>query len=1039
MVPRANRAQLLLFGLILAFGVRAFASSVETPESTVRRFLALAYDGQFDNLPVAGTTSGIDRFRRRVRNQLRVRCMRIEDVSLVVHTKGAGEVAVDANVLVEKRDSLTPAPWFAVDEVRLRIELAHRNETWSITDVRNLDEDLADQLLSNGAAERERLLRAQPERISKGLARAIYARALALLNSGKFTEGAHVTALARQIAVAAGDRGGEALAIGLSIHTHPPDAWESIDHVAEEAIAIAETTGDAEVLARVWYDRGRSVQVKRFRSDKILGNSAALDYRRSLELASRSEDPLMQMRVLYSLANAAANSQCDYLAARRYADRGLAIAREFEDVGGEAGLEMVLSTIYLWQGDRERGLFHHTRALELAKSAGTYAYATLMIRSGVLLAEDERFDDAQRVLAQAVTRTDKGARSAIGTVPGPVLGAALRAFAAIEARKGNLSEAICLARESADHHGGDPNVYLYELAPFCLKRGDNETALALSLASLSVRGLYSSQKVTALISAGRAYRNLHDVERGLDAALEAIALREGIDAKIAGDQLQRAYASTAIAECYELAAELELDRHDPEQALVYFERGRARVLTDILENGRPESMAEADTAGDARLAALDREVAGIHIVLDRARNDKNEKAVAELTERLHQIRAARASFADGLLARSERRGAARREVDRAGLLDLIATLPARSAAVEYIVGERDLHIFAISRDPSGKPRVIARTRPIPRKAVEQSVTSFLDRLSGNDLRVNVSGREVYELLIQPIENEIAGVDALLVLPDEILWRVPFAALVDGRSRFLAERLAVMYAPSLTAFASITESRRKRESQPVSFFAVANPAFDAEVTKTAASFYRSATLGPLPEAEEEVDAVRALYDSRHSLVLKGDDATEARTKTALREARIAHFATHAILDDANPMYSRLMLAHDGQAIDDGWLESWEVAQLDLDADMVVLSACETARGRVGGGEGVMSLSWAFFLAGAHSTVATQWKVASNATAQFMIAFHRAFRAPAANPALHKAQSLRAAQLQLLRDKRTRHPFHWAAFVLLGDASVQEGQP
>ncbi|HEX7807860.1 MAG TPA: CHAT domain-containing protein, partial [Thermoanaerobaculia bacterium] len=249
---------------------------------------------------------------------------------------------------------------------------------------------------------------------------------------------------------------------------------------------------------------------------------------------------------------------------------------------------------------------------------------------------------------------------------------------------------------------------------------------------------------------------------------------------------------------------------------------------------------------------------------------------------------------------------------------------------------------------------------------------------------------------------------------------------------------IFYAPSMVAYASIANARKRAKPPHVTLLAIANPTLDEAANKAAASFYRSTNLGPLPDAEHEVDALRTLYDPQQSLVLKRDRATESRTKTALHSATIAHFATHAILDDAHPMYSRLMLARDGQADEDGWLESWEVARLDLDADLVVLSACETARGRVGGGEGVVGLAWSFFLAGASSTVATQWKVASDSTADFMIAFHRSLRASSKNPALHKAQAVRDAQLQCIRDKRTQHPFHWAPFVLLGDPSVRSEQ-
>ncbi len=522
------------------------------------------------------------------------------------------------------------------------------------------------------------------------------------------------------------------------------------------------------------------------------------------------------------------------------------------------------------------------------------------------------------------------------------------------------------------------------------------------------------------------------VDRGLAAAFEMIEIREGLDSKIAGDERQKAIGASTTSQGYELAAELTLRGGDPVGALVLLERGRARVLTDTLDHGRPGSLAEIDADVRERQAAFDREVARIVTELDRAQS-AGAVALAEQTERLNQARAERASFLDGVRARYERRDAARRRIDAAGVLGLAERLPSRTVAVEYFIGEHELHIFVLGGVPGGEG-VTVRTKRVERKVLDERVSVFLEMLANGDLRFEALSRELYALLIEPIEQDIAGAEALLIVPDDSLWRVSFAALTDRRGRFLVENKAIFYAPSMTAWSSIADAHKHSEARPVSLLAIANPTLDAVTGNTAASFYRSATLGPLPDAEHEVDALRALYDRRQSLVLKREQATEARTKTALRGATVAHFATHAILDDANPMYSRLMLARDGDAAQDGWLESWEVARLDIDADLIVLSACETARGRVGGGEGVVGLAWSFFLAGASSTLATQWKVASDSTAAFMIDFHRSLRAPAVNPALHKAQAVRAAQLQAIRDRRTSHPFHWAPFVLLGDPSA-----
>ena len=619
------------------------------------------------------------------------------------------------------------------------------------------------------------------------------------------------------------------------------------------------------------------------------------------------------------------------------------------------------------------------------------------------------------------------------------MASARRCLAVIEAHDGTFSEAECLNREAATQNGHSLESYLFELAPHYASRGNHAAALASSLASLVHHELKTDQRAAALIRAGRAYRSMGFVDRGLAAALEAIALREEFDSKIAGDEQQRAIAARESSEAYELAAELSLDRGDSVEALALLERGRATVLTDIIEKGRPGSAVEMDAAVREQQSELDREVVRIRTELDRAQA-AGAKTIGGLTDELNQARAVRASFVDGVRAKTERRDAVRRRIDAAEVTGLARRLPSRTVAVEYFIGEHELHIFVLDSSVignEGDKSVIVRTKRMEPNVLNEHVNVFLERLASSDLRVEASGRDLYSLLIEPIEKDIAGAEALLIVPDESLWRVPFAALVDRRGRFLVESKTIFYAPSMIAWSSIAEANKRTGARqpPVSLLAIANPTLDPAAGKAAASFYRSATLGPLPDAEHEVDVVRTLYGPRQSLVLKRQQATEALTKTALRDATVAHFATHAILDDVNPMYSRLMLARDGRAEEDGWLESWEVAGLDLDADLVVLSACETARGRVGGGEGVVGLSWSFFLAGASSTLATQWKVVSDSTAQFMIAFHRFFRAPAMNPALHKAQAVREAQLQCIRDKRTSHPFHWGPFVLLGDPSVR----
>jgi CHAT domain-containing protein len=193
--------------------------------------------------------------------------------------------------------------------------------------------------------------------------------------------------------------------------------------------------------------------------------------------------------------------------------------------------------------------------------------------------------------------------------------------------------------------------------------------------------------------------------------------------------------------------------------------------------------------------------------------------------------------------------------------------------------------------------------------------------------------------------------------------------------------------------------------------------------------RDESLDPLPEAEAEVKGLGRLYGAARSKIYVGAEAREDRAKNEAGAFQVLHFATHGVLNNAAPMYSHLVLAQ-GDKNEDGLLEAWELMQMDLHADLAVLSACETARGRFGAGEGVIGLTWALFVAGAPATVVSQWKVESASARELMLGFHRNLRAPSRDPA-PKAEALRQAALKLMKNPSTSHPFYWAGFVLVGD--------
>jgi CHAT domain-containing protein len=232
---------------------------------------------------------------------------------------------------------------------------------------------------------------------------------------------------------------------------------------------------------------------------------------------------------------------------------------------------------------------------------------------------------------------------------------------------------------------------------------------------------------------------------------------------------------------------------------------------------------------------------------------------------------------------------------------------------------------------------------------------------------------------------------------------------------------------------IAKQHRQMDAAMPTLLAVGNPSLGNRTMERARNV-SNAAFPPLPEAERQVKALGQLYGPERSRIYVGAEAREDRLKAEAGSYRILQLATHGVLNNANPMYSNIVLAQSAaDSKEDGLLEGWEIMDLDLKADLVVLSACETARGRIGAGEGVIGLTWAFFVSGTPTTVVSQWRVESASTTDLMLSFHRNLKSTSgsARYAMSKAEALRQAELKLLRTRGYEHPFFWAGFVVMGD--------
>jgi CHAT domain-containing protein len=280
-------------------------------------------------------------------------------------------------------------------------------------------------------------------------------------------------------------------------------------------------------------------------------------------------------------------------------------------------------------------------------------------------------------------------------------------------------------------------------------------------------------------------------------------------------------------------------------------------------------------------------------------------------------------------------------------------------------------------------------------------------------------QQMHQLLIQPIADLLpTAPDARVIfIPHESLFLVPFPALQDANGKYLIEKHTVLTAPAIQVL-ELTQHQRQNASGK-ELLVVGNPTMPS-ISPTIGEPPQK--LDSLPGAEQEAIDIARLLNTK---AVTGDQATEAAIKQQMPQARIIHLATHGLLDDSTGEGVPGAIALAPSAKDDGLLTANEILDLKLNAELVVLSACDTGRGIITG-DGVIGLSRSLITAGVPSVVVSLWLVPDESTASLMTEFYRQLQQ---NP--DKAVALRQAMLTTM--KKHPHPRDWAAFTLIGEAN------
>jgi CHAT domain-containing protein/tetratricopeptide (TPR) repeat protein len=375
-------------------------------------------------------------------------------------------------------------------------------------------------------------------------------------------------------------------------------------------------------------------------------------------------------------------------------------------------------------------------------------------------------------------------------------------------------------------------------------------------------------------------------------------------------------------------------------------------------------------------------------------------------------------------------------------------LDADSLLLEYALGEQRSYLWAVTRtsleayELPGRQDIEAAAREVHR-AVSSDRSSLTE--------VDAALGKLSRLVLAPVAPRL-GRQRLLIVADGALHYVPFAALPHpvGPGVRLLERHDVVCLPSASTLAVLRGNRHDAAKPARTIAVLADPVFSADDERLASRLgerQRSATTGTraldalgfagtiprLPFTRREARAIAESAPTGSALVALDFDASRRQLgDPRFATSRVLHLATHGVLSAAHPELSGVLLSlfdRDGRP-QQGFFSAADAARLDLAAELVVLSGCRTALGREVNGEGILGLARGFLYAGASRVMASLWKVDDAATASLM---KRLYRDLMGASSLSPAAALRSAQLELLRQRRYRHPYYWAGFQLYGEAN------
>ncbi len=788
--------------------------------------------------------------------------------------------------------------------------------------------------------------------------------------------------------------------------------------------------------------------VASYRGDQ---DRAEMYYSRSLAIDKKAHGghPILAAPLLINLG-ALAHARGDDVAAERYWGESLAVSEAMPETGAAAVAHTYLGQVMVDDGRLDEAEHHLQRALDIQnkRKAGGLRVGNVLQVFGSLAFKRHQ-------LPLALDYFEKTAALYRQVSPtGNSLADLLSDQASVLLKAGNLDKAEECFTEAAKLHE--------MLAP-------RKTDFGMDLAGLGSiklrRGKFAD--ATALYA-------------------KAIAVFEGQMSRIGEGSEGRSTYRASIADYYRDYVALLAEQGKPEIALDMLERSRARTLLELLDTAHADVRKGADAALLAQQKSLRHDInakadSRASLVEGKKDGETVKTADEEISRLIKQYEGVQAKIRDSnadYAALTQPQPLASANI-RKELLD------ADTVLLEYSLGEQRSYVFAVTTD-SIKAFPIPSNAEIqkasvqlhsllsshPSRATQPIVVSEHAPATADLMRV---AKGLSDMVLKPVAAQIAG-KRVVVVADGALQYVPFAMLPDPETAASSDRPfaplivkhEVINLPSASVL-SVLRRQSASRTRPSKLVAVlADPVFGKDDPRVASSpagaknhpaqetgvalsdrsaildadlLTRSALdlglsrageidLPRLRYTRQEADAIKAAVPGTGALAALDFDASRTTaTSEKLSDFRIVHFATHALANSEHPELSGLVFSlvdRNGNP-QDGFLRLNDIYNLNLPADLIVLSSCETGLGKVIKGEGLIGLTRGFMYAGASRVVASLWNVSDVATAQLMGNFYRAMEKDKLPP----AAALRTAQIAMWKQKRWNSPYFWAAFQIQGD--------